>query len=253
MHTRKQIRSAQRTTTRKHRPGSLSSSYGYVILPKGFRLYHVSASHLCALPPSKPIIFTTLHPSEYYMEDAHISVIEVQRDVKLFFMIGLIKGMRVFSALNSLLGNNNANRIKMDYDNIRPWIPLLQKEGLDGWISPIESKIAIEFAIVNDPSLIKIVECKPLQYKWSNSRYTDNGERFIPKNWGTVYPLHSLAQPVKFAIHSRFRPQIEAYIALMEEEDPQGTAFSVLLNNAEITYFDGPVKPITWPAPPTKS
>jgi len=156
--------------------------------------------------------------------------------------------MRIFSALDNLLGKENSNLTKMNYDNIRPWIPFLQKESLDGWISSIEGKTAIEFAIVNNPSIIKIIDCVPLLYTWRNSRYSNNLTDFIPKEWGNTYPIHSKIQPVKFILHIRFRPQIEAYSARVEEEDAKGTAFSILLENADITYFNGgPVKQIRWP------
>ena len=225
------------------------TSYGSITLPKGMKLYHASASKICSLP-NKPVLFLTLHPSEWYMEDAHIAVIELQRDVTLLFMIKDIKEMRIISSLNDFLGKPNSNLAKMNYDNVKQWIPYLQNEGLDGWMSSIENKTAIEFAIINDMSIINIVDCLPIQYNWSNSTVNyndDNTYTLKPKNWGTVYPLYTFMYPVKIHIHERFRDKIEAYKKKVSEDDPFGTAFSVLLENASISYFDGVIdKSIRW-------
>jgi hypothetical protein len=224
--------------------GPLQSSYGTVILPRGTRLYHCSVNHLCTLP-DKPVLFMTLHPSEYYVNDSHISVVELQRDVKLLFMVNMIYNMRIISALSNFLGRQNSNLNKQDYENIKKWLPYLQKENLDGWFCSIENKTTIEFAIKNDPSILKIIECDKFKYSWMNSKYT-NDLKIIPKNWGTKYPISALTKPVKFILNNRFRPQIENYVNMITEEEPRGTAFSILLENANITYFDAPVKNIHW-------
>lgn len=230
--------------------GSLLSSYGSVTLPKGMKLYHACANKLCTLP-AKPVLFLTLHPSEWYMEDAHIAVIELQRDITLLFMIKDIIQMRILSSLNDFLGKPNSNLAKMNYENVKKWLPNLQNEGFDGWMSSIENKTAIEFAVINDPSVLKIVDCLPIQYNWSNSTInynsTENTSTFTLKNWGTVYPLYSRTHPIQLHIHERFRDKINAYKKKVQDEDPLGTAFSVLLENASITYFDGEVdKSIRW-------
>lgn len=239
--------SRRRKTLKTRRPtqnrSTLTSSYGVIMLPKGFKLYHASTASLCALP-KKPVIFTTLHPSEWYIEDSHISVIELQRDVKILFMIQTINQMRVFSSLNSFLGIPNSNLAKMNYETIKSWIPFLAHESLDGWLSSIENKTAVEIALRNDPSMIRIVDCLPIQYNWSNSSYNNNS--IVPKNWGTTYPLYSLTMPVKMSLHVRFKPQIEAYLKQIQENDPHGTSFSILLDNADIMYHDGPVENIRW-------
>jgi hypothetical protein len=226
------------------RGGNIKTSYGIVKLPKGTRLYHASTNKLCTLPP-KPVIFMTLHPSEWYAEDSHISVIELQRDVSLLFMVKQIHRMRVYSSLNNYLGNQNTNLAKMSYERIKCWIPYLEKEALDGWFSSIENKTAIEFAILNDPSILKLVECAPIAFNWTNANY-NNDMKLVPKKWGNIYTISSLTKPIQMILNSRFKPQIEAYLAQVAEEDPDGTAFSILLKNANITYIDAPLEEIKW-------
>jgi hypothetical protein len=186
----------------------------------------------------------TLHPSEWYSEDYYITVVELQRDVSLLFMVNAIHKMRVFSSLNSYL-QNETNLAKMVSNRIQCWLPFLRNEQLDGWFSSIENKTAIEFAIMNDPAILKIVECLPISFNWTNTNYNKNME-LVPKKWGSKYPLSSHTLPVKFILNSRFKPQIERYQTQIAEEDPDGTAFSILLKNAEIDYFDAPLDTIKW-------
>lgn len=237
--------SIQRKTRKRMKGGSLRTSYGVVTLPMGTRLYHLSTNKLCSLPQTKPVVFMTLHPSEWYAEDSYISIIELQKDVSLLFMINQIHKMKLYSSLTNYLSNQNTNLAKTDYNRIKCWLPYLRKEGLDGWFSSIENKTAIEFAIRNDPSILKIVECLPIQFNWANTKYSTT-MNLIPKQWGIKYPITSLTNPIHMVLNRRFESQIEAYKRQVAEEDPEGTALSILLKNAFITYIDAPIDTIKW-------
>ena len=222
---------------------SLHDQYGVVILPKGFRLYHVSSTNICSLPPT-PFIFTTLHPSDWYCEDCFVSTIELLREVTLFFMIGRIYKLKLQSALHNLLDTPRINMIKMNKQKIKEWIPFLEKENLDGWFSSIESKTSIDFVLRNDNSIFKLVNCAPITFNWINSYYKDNS--LISKSWGEEYPISTFTHPVRFILHSRFKTQIELDREQIEKEDPYGTTFYILLNNARIDYIDIPLQKISW-------
>ena len=73
----RKTRRSKRTTNLNHSMSgdSLRTSYGTVRVPKGSILYHATTSNTCILP-DKPMLFTTLHPSDWYAEDIFISVIE---------------------------------------------------------------------------------------------------------------------------------------------------------------------------------
>ena len=197
---------------------NLRASYGTVVLQKGLRLYHVSNTSICKLPGT-PVLCMTLHPSEWYVEGVHISVIELQRDVTLLFMVKLIHNMKLYSSLHDIL----------------QWIPHLQHESLDGWVSSIQNNTALRFAVLND-SALQWVECSPIRFNWTHSTYKSGS--IVPKQWGTIYPIHTRALPARMNLPSRFRNQIERYIQIVQEEDPLGTAFSVLLDNAIVSFFD---------------
>jgi len=233
-------RKTEKTEKTEKRPHPLKLSYGVVILPKGTRLYHTNIGKACSY---KPVLFSTLHPSEWYMENAYVSIIELQRDISLLFMVKMIYKLRVISAFNDYLGIPNSNLIKQNYNKIKE--DHLEKEQLDGWFSSIENKTTVEFAIINTPSVLKIIDCVPIRFNWNNSSYA-NDMTLIPKKWGTEYPISSVEIPIKCILNSRFKPMIEEYQKQISEEDPRGTAFSILLENADISYFDAPLEKIQW-------
>lgn len=234
-----------KTRKRKQEGGSqscLRDSYGYVILPKGFLLYRTSTSTSCEVPPGKNILFTTAHPSDWYSDDVTVTVLEVQKDIKLFFMISRIVRLRIQSALLELLEKPKINMVKMNPLTVEKWLPYLEKEGLDGWFSSIEGKTSIEFAIRNNPAILKAIQCEPIVYNWVNSYYKDDD--LIPKSWGITYPICEL--PLTFVIPERFRQQIEDYQRMVEKEDPEGTTFSILLKYAKFKYTNKEFRPIHW-------
>ena len=219
----------------------MRTSYGELVLRKGTRLYHTSGIPMCE-KPEKPMIFLTFHPSEWYRNsEDYVSTVELQRDVSLFFMVQGIRRLRVFSALNTLLNKPDQNLMKMRNENLACYKSFLERERFDGWFSTIEGKTAVEVALLNNP--YKLIECVPIQWSWRNSHMTDNGN-LIPKMWGNVYPIG--VHPARLTLNAIFRPQIEDYRAEIEREDPGGTAFSRILDTAEIRYIDAPVRPIRW-------
>lgn len=238
-------RRSKRTQEIDHRMvgGSLRTSYGVVIVPKGTRLYHLSTSTICSIP-EKPMIFTTVHPSEWYSENAYISVLEVKKDIELLFMISQIKRSRVFSSLNRFLTSGNTNMAKMDYERIKTWLPYLKKENLDGWFSSIQNGFTIELAIIGTQDRLKLIECNPIQYSWANSKYLNDS--IEPKNWGTYYPISTKYLPLKMFLNSRYSSQIEDYKKFIANEEPFSTSLSIILENANITYFDSPLEEIKW-------
>jgi hypothetical protein len=221
----------------------MRASYGEVILSKGTRLYHTSGTPMCERP-DKPMLFLTLHPSEWYRHhEDYVSVFELQRDVSLFFMVQGIRRLRVFSALNLLLNKPGDNLMKMRDDNITCYKSFLEREHFDGWFSTIEGKTAVEVALLNHPAVYKLVDCSPIQWNWRNSRIDNNG-KIIPKMWGNVYPVG--VHPARLTLNAVFQSQLDEYRMEIERDDPGGTAFSRILETAEIRYIDAPVQPIRW-------
>jgi hypothetical protein len=231
----------RRNTRRKPRLSGLRASYGEVLLRKGTRLYHTSPVAIC---DDKPIIFTTFHPSEWYRNsDDVVSVIELQQDVSLLFMVQGIRHLRIFSALGNLLDKPGTNLMRLRIENLSRFQPWLACEQFDGWFSTKEGKTVVEVALINNPAVYKVVECAPIQWSWNNSTISSDGS-LVPKKWGDVYPI--VVPTPRMTLNARFRPQIAAYITEMTHDDPGGTAFSRILEEADIRYVDAAAALIKW-------
>lgn len=222
---------------------SLRTSYGTVILSKGTKLYCMKHTYRIG----DPVLFVSLHPSEWSLSgNTKIITLELKKDISLLFMISLIRNLSIISAINTFLGNTISNLFKNDYEKIKNWIPYLQKEQLDGWLTSIDNTDTIEFAIINDPSIFKVMDCKPIYFDWCNPTYIKDSfdkYRFIPKNWGIHY---SISKESKMILNSRFKPQIEAYIHLIKNEFPKETILYTMFINAGIEYIDAPEQKIRW-------
>ncbi len=221
---------------------SLRTSYGSIKLQKGSILYHYSNKPLYEISNEIPFLYMTLHPSEWFSNHGYITTIELERDVTLLFMVKQIHKLRVYSSLNNYLGVPNSNLMKRDSNMIKCWIPYLVKENLDGWFSSIENKLAVEFVILSDPSVLKIMKTEPIRVTWYNANYNSNME-LIPKNWGTTYAISFFSILI---LNSRFKEQIDSYLQQIKEEDPDGTIFSILLQRSIIYYIDAPLEEIKW-------
>lgn len=225
----------------------LRKSYGTIKLQKGTILYHTNNQPLLKISPEFSLLFTTLHPSDWEFGD-YIYTIELQKDITLLFMIENIKNDILHSVLHKFLGNSssNSNMKKTNKNNIKCWIPYLKQENLDGWFTSIENKLAVEFAILSDLSILKIINYSVLNsYNWKNV----NNDKIISKNWGTKYPISSLTKPVTMNLNSRFKTQIKEYKKYIKKQHLGGTVFSIMLTNAKIKYFEAPTEEILWCSP----
>jgi hypothetical protein len=226
----------------------LRTSYGIVTLKKGTILYHTSKTSLEELSSNIPLLFTTLHPSEWSITDNYISKIELQRNVSLLFMVDKIKDSTIYSALSIFLGVPNSNiEAKRNNELVKCWIPELIKEKLDGWFTSIENGDMVEFAIFSDPTILKIIDFSEYKNNSKNIVYNSNNNSILmPKNWGINYPISCKSKPVKMVLNIRFKPQIKEYIKYVEKENPNGTVFYIILKNAKIKYFEAPIEKIKW-------
>ena len=168
----------------------LRTSYGTLTLQKGTILYHTSNTPLQKLSNKIPLLFTTLHPSEWSETDNYISRIQLLRDINLLFMVDKIKKTNIYSALSIFLGVPNSNvEAKRNKELVKHWIPEMVKEQLDGWFTSIENGNTVEFAIFNDSHILKIIDTTEYENNSKHTVYNSNDNSILnPKNWGTKYP-----------------------------------------------------------------
>jgi hypothetical protein len=238
--TRKYKISTTRVSTRKiSRAQSLRKVFGEIILKKGCILYHTSQEPF-TYRASKPMLFCVFHPSEWEHINDYVTRIELLRDISLLFMIDNFKKTHVFSALNGLINKPGLNLAKMFDGNLACYSQKLREERFDGWFSSIENKGSVEIALLNDPSIFSYSSSETLKRNWRNSNNINN--TITTKNWGNLYPICTLKQPVILNIHERFRAPIESYIENNKTSDfPNDFIFQILLSNAIISYHTSPV------------
>jgi hypothetical protein len=225
---------------------TLRSVYGEVILRKGTTLYHASQTPFTP-NPSKPMLFTTLHPSEWaFIYGEYITQIILKKDISLLFMISGIVNTRILPLLDTLINQPGNNLAKQKDINLACYTRYLRAEKFDGWLSTIEGKSSIEIALINDMTIYEPAPSVKLMMKgWTNSSYVEDGS-FIQKNWGAIYPITTLQYPAILNINKRYKEEIDTYIAYCKRICPNEFAFQILLSNSIINYIDVPIAFVHW-------
>lgn len=173
---------------------------GQMILRKGTMLYHIRPKI------EKEWIVLAFHPAEGYRSSADfVSPVELLRDVRLDFRIRNIRHMRLFATPES---------------EARPPCD-------DGWITSVDNQGKVRICVRNDPAVLRVVGYQPVSWSWTNG---------TPKKWGTVYPIGTVSHPATLRLPHSFKHKIEDYNSDIERDDPEGTAFYIVLKNAEIIY-----------------
>ncbi len=173
-----------------------------LILPQGTRLYKIGTHN-----NEQSFFHLVLHPSESCVcDDAMVSIYELKTPVALRWCIGRIMHTRLYTA---------------------------GPMPLEHCLLPNHDKSSIQCIIQNDPVVIQLVETVPIQMDWSPARI--RGETIVPKHWGCTYPVQPI-QPAQISLHVTTQRTLQTYQAIMEKEDPDGSAFSILLKRATIVY-----------------
>ena len=221
--------------TRKNKRQTLRNTYGSVILPKGLILYHTSSA---VFDPKirGSMIFFTFHPSEWaFFRDEVTTKVELTKPVRLFFMVKTIFHLRIITLLQILTNNMNTmynNLYRYKDINFDTYISYLKAENLDGWFSTVCNQTAVEVALINDSTYYKVLSTERTNRKMSlDTEYKEN----------LYYPVYTQQLPIKLHIHRKYKAAIDDYM-----RQTHYYVFQVVLNNAQIEYFDGPDKDILW-------
>jgi hypothetical protein len=198
------------------------STYGSLIIKKDTILYHATDNEF-SYKLEKKLLFTIFHPSEWVGYDSeYIARIQLKRDIEVLFFIS---GFRKHYVLSNQAEKKSTAFLKN-----------LAEENLDGWLASIENRSHVEVAILNDPTIFKVISFEPLRKNWRNGNCLGG----IPecKNWGTLYPISSRSLPVVFQLNEKYRRLIEEYIQYgLESKYPFEYAFQVILENAIIEFI----------------
>lgn len=227
-------------------------SYGEVILKKGTRLVQCSLTPQSSLPDSV-LLRLVLHPSEgllrhpneeFYSDvQSYVTTVELVQDVSLFFMIEKLTPYMIRSSFSSHTGLPYAPPNLTDIHSTT-WLTHLAKEGFHGWLT-VRDRYVLEVGLRNDSTLLRFIECSPLQATWRNAT-VDDTQTVIPKRWGTRYPISTDLLPATCHLNRRFEAQIQIVLDVNQNEDPGGTACIRFLEAATLYYRDAPVQQIRW-------
>jgi hypothetical protein len=241
-----------RNKTRRRHPTrpvhTLRSVYGELILGAGTTLYH--ASDVPFSPRTdKPMLFTTFHPSEYEVNRGeYITRITLKRDISLLYMIEDFVQSKVLPVLDKLSGKPGKNLSKQITANLTCYVAHLRRHGFDGWLSTINGKTAVEVALLNQEDIFHAATPSEQVRKinWKNVNIDDATGAYIPKDWGTVYPITTV-NPV-FRLNSRLKPHIDAYIEYCMSHAPNENTLQLLFTQPDtvIEYHDAPFAYMTW-------
>jgi hypothetical protein len=224
--------------TRKNKRQTLRNTYGTVTLPKGLILYHTSSA---VFDPKirGSMIFFTFHPSEWaFFRDDVTTKVELTKPVRLFFMVKTIYRQRIISLIHIIKNSNTIVRghlYRHKDINLDSFIPYLTAENLDGWFTTVCNQTAVDVALINDSSYYKVLSTERTNREMSlYPEYKEN----------LYYPLYTLQFPIKLHIHKKYKAAIDDYVRMGDN-----FAFQIILENAQIEYFDGPDKDILWNCP----
>lgn len=197
------------------------TSHGTITFPAGTLLYYASIEKLTALP-NRPVVRLGLHPFDVYTPlicgEKYIVVVELIKPVTVCFMVNHIRCFNLYST----------------FKQPRAYLTD-QLGGFDGWFSSGYKPYKSEVALVNLPAVAQFVSCDMVVYDWTSSRAVN--DTMVPADWGYVYPITCKTLRAVCRFEEHMKVMIEKYIAYMMSDDPCGTTFYILLENAEVVYY----------------
>ena len=219
----------------------LRKVYGEVILKKGSILYHTSDEDKKfekMYESEKPFLFCTFHPSEFGETSTMITRVRLKKDISLFFMINSIYKIRIESELKKLIPHENNNLSKQNIDILKCVSKYLKKDNFDGWFSSIENKKEIEAALINSNEIFETLPTESRIKNWRNSMDDKDGKK-IPKDWGQLYSICSIENPIIFNINLRYKQLIKNYLDFEKKSGYiNEVTFQIILKNAIINYHE---------------
>lgn len=224
----------------------LKKVYGEVIIPKNSILYHTT-DYNYNNNKKTPFLFCTFHPSEWTNLNEFVLRVKLKRDIKLLFMIKDFRKAHVNSSLNEL-SNNEDYLSKLKNNKKYCFKKYLLKDDFDGWFSSIENRTTIEVALINNIDIYDVISNEKLMNNWRNRNYINN--ILSNKNWGKLYEICSINNPLIFNINERYREKIKEYLNFCAKFNYKNDfVFQVILENAIINYHKHKYDKINWICP----
>ncbi len=215
--------------------------YGEMILKEGSILYHITDEENFVFNETKPILYCTFHPSDYYHMGKNVVFIKIKKDLSICFMIDEIKNKQIICSLNEICENKYTKTfLKTNSENLIYFSRVLKESKFDGWFTSIRNnKSEVEVALLNDNNLFSIIKTEPLFRIWYKYDEIVENKKIIKKNWGKKYPICSDEKPIVLHINEKVKKYIDEYNCIGKEHNRiQLLTLQYILKNAQINVLD---------------
>jgi hypothetical protein len=232
----------------------MRETYGELILPKGFILYHTS-DEIFSIESDKvfPILFCVFHPSEW--ELTNITKITLKKDISLFFAIDF----KIIDEKNNLLLSKTTcvmkkitktdffiRNVKIVKDYLSFFSSKLKENNFNGWIGLQKINNGnIEIGLINNPDIYDF-ETEQIKKDWKREGMNYNKTIVIQKRWGDNYPIY-FNKNVIINLNERYKYFIELFLQNIENKKYKfNKCLHILLRDSQINFHKGNLNDIIW-------
>ena len=220
---------------------TLIKNYGIMVLRKGTILYHTSDEDKLFNTNNTDIkfLFCSFHPYDYGFNSKYVYIIELKKEIKLFFLIDRFNNNKTpkfnssFSKLLDFPKKNlsylKLNKRKNNKKKFNKFTNVLEKQKFDGWFSSINDYgYNLEVALFNGKSLYNIIQRNDINININNTNYNKTNFNISTKNY-----------PIKLIINNKYKNNIDNILNKFKNKNYEpSTIFEIIISNAEIFYFN---------------
>lgn len=219
-------------------PVKLFHKYGIMTIKKDSILYSVYDENFenTIYFYDNQIIYCNFHPIEsnilfekiFHAQNMNVRFIKLHKDISLLFLVEEFINRSLHTAL-----------LHLPIKTYPELIELCKKENVDGWFSSVRSGSKgfynCEIGLLNDTNIYSIIE--DTKFKRDFKIYKID-EEIKKKDYGTLYKISFIENPIILHLHIRFKNLIEKYLIFEKESKYiESCTFQLLLKNAIITYY----------------
>jgi len=225
----------------------MRKTYGELILPKGFILYHTSDENFIIQSEKDfPILFCVFHPSEWTLDN--ITKITLKKDISLFFAIdfkSIEKNDYFLSKPTCVMKKITKTdffirNVKMVKDYLSFFSLKLRENNFDGWVGLQKINNGdIEIGLINNPDMYDC-ETEEIKKDWKREGMNYNKTIVIEKRWGNNYPM-CFDKNVILNVNERYKYFIELFLQNIENNKYKykfNKCLHILLRDTKINYYN---------------
>ena len=228
----------------------MKETYGELILPKGFILYHTSDNPFkIDYEINFPMLFCVFHPSEW--ELLHVTKIILKKEINLFFAIDFnIRDESISIPICIMKEITKSDFFIRSVKSVKDYLLFfsnkLKENNFDGWVGLQKvNKNALEVSLINNPDIFNI-KMEILNKDWKKEGMNYNKTIVIQKKWGNNFPIY-FDKNIIININERYKYFIELFLQNIENNKYKyHKSLHLLLRDSKIIYNQNPINKIVW-------